>query len=164
MIRFDLPTAEATTELGAQLAAALPRDSGHGWTVLLKGELGAGKSTLVRGFLAALGHEGPVPSPTYTLVEPYELDGLRVFHVDLYRIGGEDELWFLGSDEFATGLTLVEWPERAPGFAASADLEIALRYATPGRDAALVPQSTRADAWLAALGDAASGESCLNQS
>ena len=164
MIQLDLPTAEATTELGAQLAASLPENSGHGWTVLLKGELGAGKSTLVRGFLRALGHEGPVPSPTYTLVEPYELDGIRVFHVDLYRIGGEDELWFLGGDEFATGLTLVEWPERAPGFAASGDLGIALRYATPGRQAVLVPQSARAEAWLAVLGDAIASESRLNQS
>lgn len=164
MIRLDLPTAEATAGLGAGLAASLPGDAAEGWTVLLRGELGAGKSTLVRGFLVALGHEGPVPSPTYTLVEPYELRGIRVFHADLYRLGGEEELYFLGGDEFATGLTLVEWPERAPSFAARADLAIALSYAPEGRRATVQSLSERADAWLEALGDAMAPEHCLNQS
>lgn len=163
MIRLDLPTAEATTELGAGLAVSLPDDAARGWVVLLRGELGAGKSTLVRGFLAALGHEGPVPSPTYTLVEPYELRGARIFHVDLYRIGGEDELWFLGGDEFATGLTLVEWPERAPEFAARADLGITLSYAESGRRATVEALSARAGPWLAALGGGIPPESRLNR-
>ena len=164
MIRLDLPTAEATAELGARLAASLPGDGARGWTVLLRGELGAGKSTLVRGFLLALGHEGPVPSPTYTLVEPYEVGGVRVFHVDLYRIGGEDELHFLGQDEFATGLALVEWPERAPGFAAGADLEIALSYAGSGRHAVVEPRSARAGAWCAAFRGKTPPESVLDRS
>ena len=164
MIRVDLPTAAATADLGARIAASMPAEAALGWTVSLRGELGAGKSTLVRGFLAALGHAGPVPSPTYTLVEPYELRGIRVFHADLYRIGGEDELYFLGGDEFATGLTFLEWPERAPSFAARADLEIALSYAAVGRVAAVHGRSARAAAWLAALRDEITAESCLNQS
>ena len=164
MIRLDLPTAEATAGLGACLAASLPDEAAEGWTVLLRGELGAGKSTLVRGFLTALGHEGPVPSPTYTLVEPYELRGIRVFHADLYRLGGEEELYFLGDDEFARGLTLVEWPERAPSFATRADLEISLGYAAEGRLATVEARSGRAGVWLAALDDENSPGHCLNQS
>ena len=159
-MRCELPTVAATVALGARLAASLPGDAGRGWTVSLRGELGAGKSTLVRGFLAALGHEGPVPSPTYTLVEPYEPGGVRVFHVDLYRLGGDHELYFLGGDELATGLTLVEWPERAPEFAARADLEIALSYAESGRLARVTGRSARAGPWLAALSAGGSSRSC----
>ena len=144
---IGLPDAAATERLGAALADALPRPAG-GWTLLLNGELGAGKSTLARAFLRQLGHAGPVPSPTYTLVEPYELDDLAVYHVDLYRIGGEDELRYLGWNDFEEGLKLIEWADRAPGLAATADLDIRLGYDGDARVAGIAPLSARATRWL----------------
>lgn len=145
-----LPDEAATAALGRALAAALPADAG-GLLILLKGELGAGKSTLARALLRALGHEGPVPSPTYTLVEPYELETLSVFHVDLYRVASPDELEYLGWDELSDGLLLVEWPERAPALFDSADLVVSLTYDGAGRRATLAPGSERGAALLAAL-------------
>ena len=103
---------EATRRAGASLAAALrPGD-----VVTLSGPLGAGKTTLARGLLRALGEEGEVPSPSFALVQPYDALALPVWHADLYRIERADELDELGLDEvLATGALLVEWPERAPG-------------------------------------------------
>lgn len=128
--------------LGRDLAAALPADTA-GWTVLLAGELGAGKSTLARALIQRLGHEGPVPSPTYTLVEPYDLPGRIIYHVDLYRISNAEELRFLGWDELDEGLKLVEWPDRAPGLGDAADLAVNLEYAGAGRSAAIRGLSER---------------------
>src|SRR2546426_583927 len=91
--RWMLADASATLRFGAALAEALAK---RGATITLSGELGAGKTTLMRGLMQALGYEGHVRSPTYTLVEPYDLDGFRVFHVDLYRISGEQEAAPLG--------------------------------------------------------------------
>jgi len=105
--------------------------------ILLQGELGAGKTTLVRGLLRAAGHAGPVPSPTYTLVEPYEIDGTRLFHLDLYRIADAEELEYLGWRDIEGAISLVEWPERAPELAARADLVIRLTHADGGRRARL---------------------------
>ena len=133
------------------MAETLP-DVAAGWTVLLNGELGAGKSTLARALLRALGHAGAVPSPTYTLVEPYELSGLPVYHVDLYRIGSEEELRYLGWNELDSGLRLVEWPDRAPGLAAAADIDVRLAYDGEGRKAELFPISTRSAGWLERIG------------
>ena len=124
----------ATATLAARLLEALPQDIA-GWTVLLSGELGAGKSTLARALIRALGHTGAVPSPTYTLVEPYELPRGSVYHVDLYRVSDEEELRYLGWNELDSGLRLVEWPDRAPGLRESADLEIELGYQEEGRSA-----------------------------
>ena len=111
-----LPDERATIELAGRFAAALP-DSLAGWTVLLAGELGAGKSTFARALIRTLGHSGPVPSPTYTLVEPYQVPRGPIYHVDLYRVASDDELRYLGWNEIDDGLRLVEWPERAPGLA-----------------------------------------------
>lgn len=124
----------ATATLAARLLEALPLDIA-GWTVLLSGELGAGKSTLARALIRAMGHTGPVPSPTYTLVEPYELPRGSVYHVDLYRVADEEELRYLGWNELDSGLRLVEWPDRAPGLTESADLEVELGYEEAGRSA-----------------------------
>lgn len=150
MISLKLADDAATVALGNALAAQLPADS-DGWLVLLQGDLGAGKSTLARALIRGLGHDGPVPSPTYTLIEPYELDGRRLYHVDLYRVASADELTFLGWDELDDGLRLVEWPERAPQLEESADVRVRLAYAGAGREATFEPLSARGENWLASL-------------
>lgn len=132
----------ATAALGRRLARALPA-APAGLVVLLKGELGAGKSTLARAVIRAFGQAGAVPSPTYTLVEPYELPGIKIYHIDLFRISSADELEFLGWSEQDDGLRLIEWPERVAGLEAGADLVIELSYADGGRRAVLRALSTR---------------------
>ena len=123
----------ATTALAERFRAALPEKL-SGLTVLLEGELGAGKSTFARGLIRAMDHSGPVPSPTYTLVEPYHLPSGIVYHVDLYRVASEEELRFLGFNELDDGLRLVEWPDRAPELANAADIRLTLSYAEAGRN------------------------------
>lgn len=140
----------ATIAFAKRLHRALPADVA-GWTVLLDGELGAGKSTLARALIRAMGHAGAVPSPTYTLVEPYQLPAGNVYHVDLYRVSDEEELRFLGWNELDDGFRLVEWPDRAPALAAGADLEIRLSYAREGRNLDLVALSKRAERIAAEL-------------
>jgi tRNA threonylcarbamoyladenosine biosynthesis protein TsaE len=112
--------------------------------ILLEGDLGSGKSTLARALLHGLGFDGPVPSPTYTLVEPYDVHGRTVYHVDLYRISGESELPFLGWTDLRDGLMLIEWPERAPGLHREADLVIRLDFADSGRNARITAMTERA--------------------
>jgi tRNA threonylcarbamoyladenosine biosynthesis protein TsaE len=149
-MKRHLADAAATTALAAEFRTRLPADTA-GWLVLLEGELGAGKSSFARALITALGHEGPVPSPTYTLVEPYEVPGATVYHIDLYRVSSAEELPFLGFDELDDGLRLVEWPERVPGLAAAADLRLRLSYAGTGRDAELTGLSGRGRAVVAAM-------------
>ena len=144
-----LQDADATETLARELLEQLPADTA-GWTLLLEGDLGAGKSTFARALILAMGHRGPVPSPTYTLVEPYELGGKIVYHVDLYRVSDEEELRYLGWTELEEGLRLVEWPDRAPGLAAKADLRVRFRYAGAGRDASVEGLSQRGQALVAA--------------
>ena len=122
----------ATIALGQRVLECLPENLA-GWTVLLRGELGAGKSTFARALIRAAGHAGPVPSPTYTLVEPDRLPRGTIYHVDLYRISSEDELRYLGWNELDDGFRLVEWPDRAPGLIAQADLSVTLAYDGDGR-------------------------------
>ncbi|HEY5643036.1 MAG TPA: tRNA (adenosine(37)-N6)-threonylcarbamoyltransferase complex ATPase subunit type 1 TsaE [Woeseiaceae bacterium] len=137
-----LPDEAATMALGRHLLEVLPEDLG-GWTLLLEGELGAGKSTLARSLIRAAGHEGAVPSPTYTLVEPYTLSRGKLYHIDLYRVVNEEELDFLGFDELDDGCRLVEWPDRAPGLDDVSDLRVTLTYADSGRAADLAGLSDR---------------------
>jgi len=139
---LHLIDAEATAALAGRLNTVLPPDTA-GWTVLLEGELGAGKSTFARALIKDMGHNGAVPSPTYTLVEPYQLPGRIVYHIDLYRISDEEELRYLGWTEVEDGLRLVEWPDRAPGLMATADLRLELSYADSGRNARLEGLSER---------------------
>lgn len=145
-----LPDEAATIELASRIARSLPQRR-RGWVILLDGELGAGKSTLARGLIRALGYRGAVPSPTYTLVEPYELPGGTVYHVDLYRVADPEELQFLGFDELEQGLRLVEWADRAPDLADSADLRIHLGYEVPGRRVTIDGLSERGAGLVAAL-------------
>ena len=141
MKRF-LPDESATIAFGRELLAALPDDLA-GWTLLLSGELGAGKSTFARALIRAAGHDGAVPSPTYTLVEPYSLSRGNIYHVDLYRVSDEEELRYLGWNELDNGCRIVEWPDRAPGLTAQADLALTLGYEGDGRAAELTGLSDR---------------------
>ncbi len=157
--RRELPDAEATEALGAALARCCPA----GVQIHLRGELGAGKTTLVRGFLHALGHRGKVRSPTFTLVEPYGLDGRLpggpVYHFDLYRLGDPEELEYLGGRDYFDGRAtcLVEWPERGEGWLAPPDVSVELRYTAEGTRRAVL--AARDPVWLACLeGVVASGE------
>ncbi|MDH3533832.1 MAG: tRNA (adenosine(37)-N6)-threonylcarbamoyltransferase complex ATPase subunit type 1 TsaE [Gammaproteobacteria bacterium] len=141
-MRLPLANAAATAALARRLYAALPADTA-GWTLLLEGELGAGKSTFARALITAMGHSGAVPSPTYTLVEPYQLANATIYHIDLYRVSSEDELPYLGWGELDDGFRLVEWPDRAASLAATADLLLHLDYAGDGRVAELSGLSAR---------------------
>lgn len=144
---FDLflPDSEATEALGQALAATRPLQA----VVHLHGDLGAGKSTLARAMLRALGVTGTIRSPTYTLVEDYPLDGGgRAVHLDLYRIGDAGELEFLGLSDTDAALWLVEWPERGSGALPPADLAMVLAVDGHGRRARLRPASQRGGAWV----------------
>jgi tRNA threonylcarbamoyladenosine biosynthesis protein TsaE len=144
MKRF-LGNEAATAAFGRELLDALPADLA-GWTLLLSGELGAGKSTFARAFIRGAGHGGAVPSPTYTLVEPYQLPLGSIYHIDLCRVSDEEELRYLGWDELDDGCRIVEWPDRAPGLVARADLSLRFSYAGDGREVEVTALSDRAQA------------------
>ena len=123
---FDFATQDQTEAHAAATARALDAPC----VFALRGPLGAGKTTWVRAFLRALGHDGVVPSPTYTLVEPYEADDLKIWHVDLYRLQDPLELEGLGVRELLDGdaVMLVEWPERWPEIEARSDISLDFRH------------------------------------
>jgi tRNA threonylcarbamoyladenosine biosynthesis protein TsaE len=148
-----LPDADATRALGMALGSALRAQSPRAFMIWLRGELGAGKTELARGVLASLGHQGRVPSPTYTLVEPYVLAGTSVFHVDLYRLRDPAELDDLGLVEGlgAGAIALVEWPEQGGGRLPPPDLEVSLAVSGSGREARLRALSPAGAAVLACL-------------
>jgi tRNA threonylcarbamoyladenosine biosynthesis protein TsaE len=148
-LTFDLADAAATEALGAQLARCLPA----GGVLFLRGELGAGKTTLVRGLLRALGHAGIVKSPTYTLVEPYETAQGPVYHFDLYRLADAEELEFMGARDFfgPESRCLLEWPERGAGFLPPADVTVALTTVGAGRRAVVEAGGARGESVLRCL-------------
>lgn len=131
-----LPDEAATLALGGRFATlGLERE-----LIFLHGELGAGKTTLVRGYLRALGYEGAVKSPTYTLLESYQFDQLRIFHFDFYRIFDPRELGYMGIDELlaAPAVKLVEWPSKAGDRLPAADLEVRIQARGHGRHAEII--------------------------
>jgi tRNA threonylcarbamoyladenosine biosynthesis protein TsaE len=148
-MHLNLAQEQDTRQLGVQLAVACPPDL----VIYLHGDLGTGKTTLVRAMLQALGYEGAVRSPTYTLIEPYEMGGRRVFHLDLYRLADPGELEYLGLRDLLEGeaLLLVEWPSRGEGMLPPADLELSLQYAGMGRAVELTSHNERGEAVLERL-------------
>ena len=158
-----LRDAADTEHLGARIAGALlagvEPGAGAAAQIHLRGPLGAGKTTLVRGLARALGIDVPVKSPTYTLVEPYACPAAgpydKLYHFDLYRLSDGEELEYLGArDIFAeAAICVIEWPERAGDWLPQADLELRLRIAGRGRDATLNPASARGAALVAGFAD-----------
>ncbi len=149
MLERFLPDADATDATARAFADARPLQA----VVYLHGDLGAGKSSFARAFLRALGVEGTIRSPTYTLVERYPLaDGREALHLDLYRIGDPGELEFLGIEGDRVSLWLVEWPARGQGALPPADLHVRLEVAGAGRHLHAEAGSPAGEAWLEALG------------
>ena len=137
----------ATEALGGSLASAL----GSGGLVFLEVDLGTGKTTLARGVLRSLGHQGAVKSPTYTLVEPYEMLDPAVYHFDLYRLGEPEELEMMGIRDYMDreALVIVEWPRRGEGLLPEPDCHIELEHAGEGRRARLTPGSVPGETLVA---------------
>jgi tRNA threonylcarbamoyladenosine biosynthesis protein TsaE len=144
---FLLPDEAASGCLGAALATALR----PGLVIFLEGDLGTGKTTLVRAAIRALGYGGPVKSPTYSLVEVYVISSLYLYHFDFYRFESPEEFLDAGLAEYfnQNAICLVEWPERATGCVPAPDLRLCLRHAGAGR-------------LLKATALTAEGAACLN--
>lgn len=140
---------DAMLALGARIAAA----TGGRGVIYLEGDLGAGKTTLSRGILQGLGHRGAVKSPTFTLVEPYEIGEVRAFHFDLYRLVDPEELEFLGIRDYFEGdtLCLIEWSQRGAGVLPKADLDITISPRSGGRSLLLRSHGAKGESWCAVL-------------
>jgi tRNA threonylcarbamoyladenosine biosynthesis protein TsaE len=152
-VTIDCTDEHVTEGLGRSLADGLTGIESGPLLVTLSGELGAGKTTLVRAILRALGYAGPVPSPTYTLLEQYEAGGWAVAHLDLYRLRGAGELEEVGVRELLAGrrLILVEWPEHAGEGLPAADLAVVMSLAPVGRTAQLRANTRVGERLLAAV-------------
>lgn len=137
------------------LAQQVARYIKPGMTLFLHGGLGAGKTTFSRGLLQALGHKGTVKSPTYTLVEPYQLANFTVFHFDLYRLRDAEELEFMGIRDYfrADSLCLIEWPEQGQGYLPVADLDIHLVFESEHRRVSVSANTDNGTTIIKALTD-----------
>ncbi len=147
------PRDEAAQEA---IGAALARACGHERVLIyLSGDLGAGKTTLTRGFMRGLGLKGAVKSPTYTLIEPYDVDGKKVYHLDLYRLGDPGELEYLGLRELLEepAAVLIEWPEQGAGWLPPADLDVRIAHQAEGRAIAIEARSETGEQILSRLVD-----------
>ena len=149
---FDLPDEAATEALAQRAARHLPHD-GLPLVLYLRGDLGAGKTTLARGMLRELGEAGPVRSPTYSLLAEYPVPGGTVVHMDLYRLREAEELQALALADLLPGsqLWLVEWPERASTGLPHPDAQIQLEVRGAGRGAHLQAFSERGVSWQRSL-------------
>lgn len=150
-LEFDVPDEASMFNLGQQIAKALA--DVDGCMIHFHGELGAGKTTLIRSILETLGVIGRVKSPTYTLVESYELGDRMAYHFDLYRLGDPEELEFLGLRDYlsANAFLFVEWPERGKGILPAADVHIRIDYAGTGRQVCIEPGEGAHNQWLQLL-------------
>lgn len=148
-LTFFLKNEDDTIAVGQKLARHVQAPL----TLYLTGDLGAGKTTLSRGLIQGLGHQGAVKSPTYTLVEPYELDGVEVYHFDLYRLNDPEELEFMGIRDYFThkSLCIVEWPDKGEGLLPDADIHLHLSYANTGREIQIQALSESGKKLLAAI-------------
>ena len=148
-MRFVCATEEESERAGREIARTLAPDA----VVHLSGDLGAGKTTVTRGLVRALGHAGRVKSPTYTLVEPYELSSLHFYHFDFYRLKNKEEWEGAGFREYfnAQSLCVVEWPERAAGLLYPPDVEITLLFDGEARRARMDSYTEAGRAWLSSL-------------
>ncbi|WP_077338913.1 tRNA (adenosine(37)-N6)-threonylcarbamoyltransferase complex ATPase subunit type 1 TsaE [Pseudocolwellia agarivorans] len=129
-LTYDLVNSKATIAMGSLLAKIIKDDLKQGLIVYLHGDLGAGKTTLTRGFVQGMGHKGNVKSPTYTLVEPYELGLWNIYHFDLYRLADPEELEYMGIRDYfgKNNCSFIEWPDKGEGFLPEADLIINIEY------------------------------------
>jgi tRNA threonylcarbamoyladenosine biosynthesis protein TsaE len=159
-MQVQLDNEEAQVAFGESLGHVL---QGRG-LVYLEGELGAGKTTLTRGILRAYGYQGAVKSPTYTLVEPYELGSQRVYHLDLYRLADPEELEFIGGRDVLAddALSIIEWPSRGEGWLPLPDLRLVLEVVAPGRLASLMAGSDQGKRILARLQSKVSSDQLEN--
>ncbi|KXI30308.1 tRNA (adenosine(37)-N6)-threonylcarbamoyltransferase complex ATPase subunit type 1 TsaE [Paraglaciecola hydrolytica] len=146
---FDLPDEESMVQLAGRLASVCQ----HSCVIYLQGDLGAGKTTFSRGFIKGMGHKGKVKSPTYTLVEPYEIGPWRIFHFDLYRLADAEELEFMGIRDYFEEdcICLIEWPDKGHGLLAAADLTISIDYTPLGRRLSMLALSARGQSLLEVL-------------
>lgn len=145
-LMIKLPDEKAQENFGSLVARLCPDN----FVFFLAGELGAGKTTFTRGFLRGLGYEGNVKSPTYTLVEAYEVAGREINHFDLYRLSDPEELEYMGMRDFShnSGILLIEWPEKGEGMLPQADILVRILYADKGRDVILTANSDSANQLL----------------
>ena len=140
----NLENEQATIALGALIAQAGKKQWNHGVVAYLNGGLGAGKTTLTRGFVQGMGHDSHVKSPTYTLVEPYDLAPWQVYHFDLYRLADPEELEYMGIRDYfnENSCSFIEWPQRGEGMIPAPDFIINLSYSGEQREVELIAQSS----------------------
>ena len=131
MLQITISEESAMLHYGERLAHLLV----HGCVISLKGNLGVGKTTLARGILRGLGHHGAVKSPTFTIVEPYQIAERRIYHFDLYRLSDPEELEYMGIRDYFTedSIALIEWPERGQSAIPTVDIEIQIDYLNAGQ-------------------------------
>jgi tRNA threonylcarbamoyladenosine biosynthesis protein TsaE len=149
---LSIPSAERMQALGGAIGGAIEHSgtvTAQPFIIALEGDLGAGKTTLVGGILRAYGITGPVRSPTYTLIEPYETPSRTLYHLDLYRLVDPDEVEPLGIRDLLASpvVLLIEWPSKAAGALPATDLQIEIAYplgGTEGREVRLIANSSPA--------------------